>query len=80
VSGTDNVLKLRKTDRSARLTTGGKTIVGTYYYNMTPDLLKVIFPGNSPQSAGRTIIYLVPLDSRKGRSLTVFADTEVQKP
>jgi hypothetical protein len=79
VSGTDNVLTLRKMDHSARLASNGKTIVGTYYFNLAPDLLKVTFPGNAPQSAEQTIIYLVPLDGRKGRMLTVFGDTESKK-
>lgn len=74
VSGTDDVLRLMK-DHSARLTSGGKTITGSYQ-GLAPDLLKLTFPAIAPQSEERTITYHVPLDGRVGRSLTVFTDTE----
>ena len=79
VLGTDNIVTLTKTDHSARLTSGGKTIVGSYR-GLAPDLVKLTFPGNSPQSAERTIVYNVPLDNQQGRTLKVDVDTESKLP
>lgn len=75
VFGTDNVVTLTNKDHSARLMSGGKTIIGSYE-GLAPDLLKLTFPDSGSQSTERTITYKVPLDSRGGRTLKVITDTE----
>jgi hypothetical protein len=75
VSGTDNVVTLKHKDHSARLTSRGKTMIGSFE-PLAPDLLNLTFPGNGPQSIKRIITYKVPLDGRAGRSLKAFTDTE----
>ena len=83
VSGTDNVVTLTNKDHSARLTSGGKTMIGSFEW-LAPDLLKLTFPGSGPQSKERIIAYKTRDLSLNGiayypnRSLKVFTDTEAK--
>ncbi len=78
VSGTDDVVTLDR-HHSARLTSGGKTVRGSY--RMTAhDLLVVTLPDVVSPSKSRTVAYLIAPGGWSSKTLEPFADTRSELP
>ncbi len=78
VSGTDDVVTLAR-HHSARLTSGGRAVSGSYRM-VAHDLLVVTLPDEVSPSKPRTVAYLISPGGWSSRILERFADTRSEMP
>jgi len=78
VSGTDDVVTLAR-HHSARLTSGGKTVSGSYRM-VAHDLLVVTLPDEVSPSKPRTVAFLISPDGWSSKTLERFADNRSEMP
>jgi len=78
VSDTDDVVTLAR-HHSARLTSGGQTVCGSYRM-VAHDLLVLTLPDGVSPSKPRTVAYLIAPGGWSIRTLERFADTRSAMP
>ena len=78
VSGTDDVVTLAR-HHSARLTSGGKTVSGSYRM-VAHDLLVVTLADEVSPSKPRTVAYLISPGGWSSKTLERFADNRSEMP